>query len=112
MYTQGGPYFPVLDKNRFGVFVWQCRVTSSFASAGTCQLRVDGEVVKRRTIFNNGDWVVFTTKPRPPIAAFAHNQQPSCDIVMEKQPHTTLNRIAGGGFKDIGVTYLNMLVKM
>ena len=64
------------------------------------------------SIFNHKDWVVHATEVRPSIAAVAHGKPPSCDIVVDKHPQTLLQRLARAGFRDVGVTYLNRLVRM
>ena len=67
----------VLEKSRFSVFTWECKVTKSFASSNQLHMSGEGEVAKRFSIVNHKDWVVHATEVRPTITAVAHGK-PYC----------------------------------
>ena len=74
------------------------------------QVECDGQLAEWCSVFNYDEWVACEVSCVPPIAVLASGSEPCVGLVIGTAI-PLLHRCAMLGFQDVGVPYLNMLLK-
>ena len=102
--------FLVLEKTRFAVLAYPCSIAltggSRMFDLGCCS-----KLPYLKPIVNFLDWKVHVVDVTPPLHEIALGKAPALNAV-GSGTLTLLQRQAKCGFKDLGVPYLNKLLKL